>query len=66
MNANASTSAQPVADWRFKAGVALFVLSIALPLVGVTLVGTLGLSAQITASVSGALLVGLRFSGLLR
>ena len=65
MNDNASTSAQPVADWRFKIGVALFVLSIALPLVGVTLVATLGLSAQMTASVSGMLLVGAEVLGII-
>jgi hypothetical protein len=64
MNDNTNTSAQPVAGWRFKIGVALFVLSIALPLVGVTLVATLGLSAQMTASVSGVLLVGAEVLGI--
>jgi hypothetical protein len=65
MNDNTNTSAQPVAGWRFKIGVALFVLSIALPLVGVTLVATLGLSAQMTASVSGVLLVGAEVLGII-
>lgn len=65
MDDNTSTSAQPVAGWRFKIGVALFVLSIALPLVGVTLVATLGLSAQMTASVSGVLLVGAEVLGII-
>jgi hypothetical protein len=65
MNDDISMSAQPAAGWRFKVGVALFVLSIALPLVGVTLVATLGLSAQVTASVSGVLLVGAEVLGII-
>lgn len=65
MDENGSPSGQPVASWRFKAGIALFVLSITLPLVGVTLVATLGLSAQMTASVSGMLLVGAEVLGII-
>lgn len=65
MNDNASSSSdQPVASWRFKAGIALFVLSITLPLVGVTLVANLGLSAKMTASVSGMLLIGAEVLGI--
>jgi hypothetical protein len=45
-------------------GLALFVLSIALPVAGVPLVAALGLSAAVTASVSGALLVSAELLGL--
>jgi hypothetical protein len=44
------------AGWRLKLGVALFGLSIALPVLGVPLVAAMGLSA--VATVSGVLLVG--------
>ena len=46
------------AGWRIKAGAALFGMSILLPVAGVPLVTTLGLSTALTASLSGALLVG--------
>ena len=49
---------KPAAGWRLKLGAALFGLSILLPVIGVPLVTALGLSATMTASVSGALLVG--------
>jgi len=43
--------------WRLKAGIAIFILSIILPLAGVPAVMTLNLSASVMASVSGAMLV---------
>jgi hypothetical protein len=46
------------AGWCIKVGAGLFGLSIILPVVGIPLVTTLGLSTTMTASVSGALLVG--------
>ena len=51
------TSEHPAAGWRLQLGVALFVLSIVLPLAGVPVVASLGLSAGVTATVSGSLLV---------
>jgi hypothetical protein len=51
------------AGWRLKAGVALFGMSILLPVAGIPLVATLGLSTAMTASVSGALLVGAEVLG---
>jgi hypothetical protein len=65
VNENASTAAEPPADWRLKLGVGIFVLSILLPVAGIPLVATLGLSGTMTASVSGALLVGAEVLGLL-
>jgi hypothetical protein len=65
MNEDASTAAQPAAGWRLKLGVVLFVLSILLPLAGIPLVATLGLSGTITATVSGALLGGSEVLGVL-
>jgi len=65
MNEDTSTAAEPAVGWRLKLGVAIFVLSILLPVAGIPLVATLGLSGTITASVSGALLVGAEVLGVL-
>jgi len=65
MKEDASTAAQPATGWRLKLGISLFVLSILLPVAGIPLVATLGLSGTITASVSGALLVGAEVLGVL-
>ena len=51
--------------WRLKLGVAIFVLSILLPVAGIPLVATLDLSGTVTASVSRALLVGAEVLGVL-
>ncbi|MDB4285494.1 transporter suffix domain-containing protein [bacterium] len=51
------------AGWRLKAGAALFGMSILMPIAGVPLVATLGLSTAMTASLSGALLVGAEVLG---
>jgi hypothetical protein len=65
MNEDASTAAQPAVGWRFKVGVAIFVISILLPVAGIPLVATLGLSGTNMASVSGILLVGAEVLGVL-
>ena len=64
MSGQATTSEQPPAGWRLKLGVVLFVLSIVLPFVCVPVVAALGLSAALTASISGALLMGAEVLGL--
>jgi len=51
------------AGWRLKAGAALFGMSILLPVAGIPLVATFGLSTAMAASVSGALLVGAEVLG---
>ena len=56
-------SEHPAGGWRLQLGVALFMLSIVLPLVGVPVVASLGLSAGVTATVSGSLLVGAEVLG---
>ncbi len=64
MSDQLSGSEQPSgADWRLKLGVALFVLSIVLPLLGIPVVATLGFSSSITATISGALLIGAEVIG---
>ena len=63
MSAHANPSEEPAANWRLKLGAALFGLSILLPVAGVPLVTALGLSTTMTASVSGALLVGAEVLG---
>jgi hypothetical protein len=65
MSEQANTSVQAVSSWRMKLGVVLFLLSIALPLLGIPIVATFGLSTTMTASVSGALLIGAEVLGLL-
>jgi len=48
----------PAVGWRLKLGVALFGVSIALPVIGVPLVAAMDLSATTVATVSGVLLAG--------
>jgi hypothetical protein len=52
------------AGWRMKLGIAIFVLSILLPIAGIPLVSALGLSTTSTASISGALLIAAEVLGL--
>ena len=62
--AEASQADLPAAGWRLKLGVALFVLSILLPVIGVPLVAALGLSAATVATVTGVLLVSAEVLGI--
>ena len=55
---NETTGSASITGWRFKASLALFIFSIVVPAAGLLLVGTLGLSVTLTATVSGALLMG--------
>ena len=64
MNEQAGPSGQIVFGWRLKVGIALFVLSIILPLAGIPAVAALGLSTTLTATISGALLFGAEFLGI--
>lgn len=57
MNEQADFSASPATGWRSKLGPAMFGLSILVPLAGVPLATTLGLSAGVTASVTGDILL---------
>jgi hypothetical protein len=57
MTEQASTTDRPAAGWRLRAGVGVFVLSIVLPVVGLIVLPSLGLSGATTATVSGALLL---------
>jgi len=51
--------------WRLKLGAVLFGLSILLPILGIPAVMALGLSARMSASVSGVILVAAEVMGLL-
>ena len=64
MSDHKSSSEKPAAGWRIKLGVMLFGLSILLPVLGIPLLATFGLSTTMTASVSGALLVGAEVLGI--
>ena len=64
MNEKAGPSGQIVFGWRLKVGIALFVLSVILPLAGIPAVAALGLSTTLTATISGALLFGAEFLGI--
>ena len=59
-----TTSEQSPTGWRLKLGAVLFVLSILLPFVSVPLVAAFGLSATLTASITGVLLMGAEVLGL--
>ena len=63
MSEQSGTSESPAAGWRLQLGITLFVLSILLPLAGVPLVTSLGLSAGKTTTISGFLLVGAEVMG---
>jgi hypothetical protein len=65
MGGEVSAPEKPDGGWRLKLGVALFGLSILLPVAGVPVVTALGLSAGMTASVSGVILVAAEVIGLL-
>ena len=54
----------PLAEWRLTLGVALFGLSIALPVFGVPLVAALELSGTTVATLSGVTLVGAEVLGI--
>ena len=62
--AEVSQANVPAAGWRLKLGVALFGLSIALPVIGVPLVAVMGLSNATVATVSGVLLAGAEVLGI--
>jgi len=54
----------PAAGWRFKLGVVLFGLSLALLLLGVPLVAAMGLTAATVATISGVMLAGSEVLGI--
>lgn len=64
MNGQTGPSGQVEFGWRLKVGVALFVLSIILPLAGIPAVAALGLSTTLIATVSGALLFSAEILGI--
>ena len=59
-----SQANEPAVGWRLKLGVALFGLSIVLPVVGVPLIVVMGLSAASVATVSGAIIAGAELLGI--
>jgi hypothetical protein len=63
MTEHASSGDQPKTGWRLKAGIALLLISIILPIMGVPFVAGLGLSGTITTSLSGAMLIGAELLG---
>jgi hypothetical protein len=65
MSVEHSKQEQGSTAWRLKLGVAILVLSIILPLAVVPAIMALDLSASITASVSGALLIGAEVFGII-
>jgi hypothetical protein len=62
--AEGSQTNVPAAGWRLKLGVALFGLSIALPVLGLPVVALMGLSTTTVATISGAMLAGSEVLGI--
>lgn len=58
------SSGQVITGWRLTVGVALFALSIILPVAGIPAVAALGLGTTLTATVSGALLFSAEILGI--
>ncbi len=63
MSEESSHSAGPQSDWRFKLGLAMFLLSIAIPILGIPIVTMIGLSHTVTATLSGICVVGAEVLG---
>jgi len=59
-----TSSGHPVADWRLKVGIGMFVVSILLPIAGVPLAAIFIASTATTATVTGGLLVLAEIMGL--
>ncbi len=55
---------QTASGWRLRVGILIFVLSIIIPVIAVPAVMALELSASLTASVSGGLLIGAELLGI--
>jgi len=60
----ANTIDPPATTWRLKLGVGMFIMSILLPIIGVPLTARLGLSAAVTTTLSGGMLVAAEIMGL--
>ena len=65
MSEQAGSAAQPIASWRLKLGVIIFLLSIIVPAAGIPAVAALDLSVTMMSSFSGALLIGGEVLGIL-
>ena len=64
MGNTANTIDPPATTWRLKLGVGMFIMSILLPIIGVPLTARLGLSAAVTTTLSGGMLVAAEIMGL--
>ena len=64
MSEHETSSGPVISSWRLKSGIVLFLLSIALPLLGIPAVATFSLSTTMAAAVSGGLLIGAEILGL--
>ena len=64
MNEQSTVSMQETSGWRMKLGIFLFVCSIGLPLIGVPVLTSIGLTASQTASISAVFLIGAEVIGL--
>jgi hypothetical protein len=63
MNEQASRADQSTMGWRLKAGIALLVMSVIVPIVGISFVSGLNLSETMVTTVSGAMLIGAELRG---
>ncbi len=65
MSEKTITPPRPASGWRFKAGIALFLCSIILPIAGLPLATMINLSAVKLTALSGVLLVGAELLGII-
>ena len=65
MSEQTNPSELPTENWRLTLGVIIFLLSIIVPAAGIPIVAAFDLSATMTASVSGGLLIGAEVLGIL-
>jgi len=65
MSEQVDSATRPIENWRIRLGVAIFPLSIILPVAGIPVVTSLDLSVTMTSTFSGVLLVGAEVLGVL-
>lgn len=64
MSKDSNDTEYSATSWRLVLGISIFLLSIFLPILGIPLLALLNLSAAVTASISGGMLIGAELLGI--